>query len=98
MSNNQQPLITTDLSDNEQVSIRRSKLQVLKEKCNPYSNTCKPTHFSADIMELNEHKSKEELAADNIIYCVAGRIMMRRIMGKASFVHIQDKPKQNLTQ
>lgn len=91
MSNNQQPLITTDLSDNEQVSIRRSKLQVLKEKCNPYINTCKPTHFSTDIMALNEHKSKEELAADNIIYCVAGRIMMRRIMGKASFVHIQDQ-------
>ena len=37
-----------------------------------------------------EKKTKEELEEQPVLVKVAGRIMTRRIMGKASFCHIQD--------
>ena len=54
-----------------------------------------PTDFRRDVVAgelLAEYgeKSKEELEAEPRRVKIAGRIMTRRIMGKASFVHIQD--------
>ncbi len=69
----------------EILSIRREKLNDLKQRgMDPYAVVCYPvTHYSADIKTDFE---KMEGSSVN----VAGRIMSKRDMGKASFCDIQD--------
>ncbi len=71
----------------EQEIIRRNSLQELRKLgINPYpAEEYKTTHFSTDIKEQFEPE-KENLQE----VVLAGRIMSRRIMGKASFAEIQD--------
>ena len=76
-------LSQTELS--EQMRIRREKLDALKEQENdPYQLVKYPVdHASADIKE-----NFEELENKTVV--IAGRLMSKRIMGKASFCNIQD--------
>lgn len=56
----------------------------------PYANDFRPTVTCAKLNALYENRSREELAACQDIFHVAGRIMAMRVMGKASFLRIQD--------
>ena len=78
---NQQTAV--ELSEQEQ--IRREKLQKLVEAGNdPYTITrYDRTHTSQQIIENYDALENQEV-------CIAGRMMARRIMGKASFAHLQD--------
>lgn len=76
--------------ENELIAQRRRYLHALREK-----DVAFPNHFRRDALAetlLRDYgeKSKEELAQDNIRVAVAGRMMTRRVMGKAAFAHIQD--------
>ncbi|MEJ2543640.1 MAG: lysine--tRNA ligase [Calditrichaceae bacterium] len=65
--------------------IRRSKLDSLREmKVNPYPYTFDRTNFTNEIVQ-NFDKFEDKQVS------VAGRIMSIRLMGKASFFHIQDQ-------
>lgn len=69
----------------EQEIIRRQSLQELKDMgVDPYPAAEYPTNaFSTEIKEnFNENENRE--------VCIAGRMMTRRIMGKASFAELQD--------
>lgn len=77
-------------SENEQVSERRKKLAELRKQGNPYPNDFSRTSFAAQLHKQHDDDDTEALAARAIRVCVAGRMMTRRIMGKASFAHIQD--------
>lgn len=81
MENNQEPEV--DL--NQLLQIRRDKLAKLKaEGKDPFEITkFNRTHTSKQIVE-----NYDELEGKDVT--VAGRIMGKRIMGKASFCHIQD--------
>ena len=81
MENNQEPEV--DL--NQLLQIRRDKLAKLKaEEKDPFEITkFNRTHTSKQIVE-----NYDELEGKDVT--VAGRIMGKRIMGKASFCHIQD--------
>ena len=70
---------------NQLMQIRRDKLAKLKEEGkNPFEITkFNRTHTSKQIVE-----NYEELEGKDVT--VAGRLMAKRIMGKASFCHIQD--------
>ncbi len=70
----------------EQEINRRLNLQALKDMgIDPYPAAEYPTNaFSIDI--INEFKDEDEPRE----VCVAGRMMSRRVMGKASFVELQD--------
>ncbi|HHI93800.1 MAG TPA: lysine--tRNA ligase [Gammaproteobacteria bacterium] len=75
---------------NALIAQRRSKLSALRETGNAF-----PNDFRRDVMAGELHaeygeKSKEELEANPVRVKVAGRMMSRRIMGKASFAHVQD--------
>ncbi|HEC19908.1 MAG TPA: lysine--tRNA ligase [Gammaproteobacteria bacterium] len=75
---------------NALIEQRRSKLAALREAGNAF-----PNDFRRDVMAGELHaeygeKSNEELEANPLRVKVAGRMMSRRIMGKASFVHLQD--------
>lgn len=68
--------------ETDQIDIRKHKLVELKNNTKIlYPNHFQRTHWSTDLPHI-EHEAAE--------VSVAGRIMMQRIMGKASFVHIQD--------
>jgi len=75
----------SELSEQEQ--IRRNSLEKIKKLgFNPYPpESYEITHKSADVKSLFE---QDESALPDI--SLAGRIMSRRIMGKASFAEIQD--------
>lgn len=82
------------LDENEQIRQRREKLTQIRETGNPFPNTFRPEN-SAKVLhaELN-NLSKEELEKKAIEVVVAGRLMTRRIMGKASFANLQDETGQ----
>lgn len=75
---------------NEQITIRRQKLAELRAKGEAYPNGFVRDTLSSDIVDSCEALDKETLEGLNKTVTIAGRIMTRRLMGKASFVHIQD--------
>jgi len=74
-----------ELDLNELLQIRRNKLTALKDAGkNPYLITnYDKTHDSVDILNNYEKYENQEVS-------IAGRIMFKRIMGKASFAHVLD--------
>lgn len=83
-------IIEQQQDENEQLQQRRSKLEKLREKGNPYPNDFKRDTTSACLHAEHGEKSVEELTASKKTAKVAGRLMTRRIMGKASFINLQD--------
>lgn len=78
-----------DLS--EQEKLRREKLAALRSKeAVAFPNDFRRNAFAADLHAAHQSKSTEVLQAESITVKVSGRIMTRRIMGKAAFVTIQD--------
>ena len=77
----------------DQVKQRKEKLKKLREQGFNYPNDKQPAHKASDIIENADYQAcdKEELAEKNIQVSVAGRMMTRRLMGKASFFNIQDR-------
>lgn len=80
----------TILDENHIIAERRQKLEHLKTLGNAYPNSFKPTHDASVLQEKYSHLTKEELENSPVMAKVAGRIMLKRLMGKASFVTIQD--------
>lgn len=79
----------------EQEVVRRQKLQDLIDKgIDPFGHAFSKTHQTVDILHQYEHRSKEELEAISDRVIVAGRVMTKRLMGKAGFMHIQDRDGQ----
>ena len=75
----------------EQEIIRREKMESLREKgIEPFSDGFKPASLSQDLFNQYDQYTKEELEEKNIQTSIAGRVMTKRVMGKAGFAHIQD--------
>jgi lysyl-tRNA synthetase class 2 len=75
---------------NEQIELRRQKLAKLREKNNAFPNDFRRNAFTLDLIEKFSEESPENLEVLNMTVAVAGRMMTRRLMGKASFMHLQD--------
>lgn len=75
---------------NEQIEQRKSKLLKLREKGNAFPNTFRRSHSAEQCHSPYALETPETLEKQNIPVSVAGRMMTRRLMGKASFVHLQD--------
>jgi len=75
----------TEQDLNEILKVRRDKLAALREAgADPYQITrFQPTHFSQDILDDYETYEGKQVT-------LAGRLVAKRVMGKASFAHIQD--------
>lgn len=85
--------MTDDLTPvdlNQQIQQRHQKLVDLRQEGFAYPNQFKREHLAADLCKAHDQTSAEALAENPIAVSVAGRIMLRRIMGKASFIHLQD--------
>ena len=90
---------------NELMQVRRNKLADLKENGkNPFEITKFDVTFTSDEIftrfdEIGEPEHDPETGlptSDRVAVevSIAGRMMLKRIMGKASFAHIQDKKGQ----
>ena len=86
---NRAPAQEQDL--NELLQIRRDKLsQLQQEGQDPFQLTKYDVdHHAAEIKEQFAHLEPEE--ESGVTVCVAGRMMSKRVMGKASFSDLQDK-------
>ncbi|MGL4486127.1 MAG: lysine--tRNA ligase [Yersinia sp. (in: enterobacteria)] len=87
----QKPQVAQPAQDlNNELQARREKLAALRETGIVFPNDFRRTHLSDQLHVECGNKENEELEALNIEVTVAGRMMTRRIMGKASFVTLQD--------
>ncbi|HHF7366611.1 TPA: lysine--tRNA ligase [Legionella bozemanae] len=78
------------IDESEVYSIRKQKLAELRTKGFNFPNQFRREHLAWEIIKEYDSFDKETLAQQHVKVSVAGRIVLRRIMGKASFFHIQD--------
>lgn len=81
--------------DNQLIAERREKLRALREaQANgggvAFPNNFKPGHKAAQLHLEHNAATNESLEATPVNVSVAGRMMLKRVMGKASFATIQD--------
>jgi lysyl-tRNA synthetase class 2 len=76
--------------DNQLMAERRDKLAALRQQGIAFPNDVKPAHRAADLFAQYDSLSKPELDPQAIEVSVAGRMMLKRVMGKASFATLQD--------
>ncbi len=77
--------------ENHVIAERREKLKAIREKGVAFPNDFKPEHFAAPLHAQFGEQENETLDAQAVVVKVAGRMMLKRVMGKASFATIQDK-------
>ncbi len=79
------------LNDESEVyRIRKQKLAQLRQDGFDFPNHFRPQHQAALLMKQYKDCTKEDLTNQKIQVVVAGRMVLRRLMGKASFFHVQD--------
>ena len=81
--------------ENQLIAERREKLKALRERQHhgggvAFPNDFKPAHHAHDLHAQHGAKATESLAEEGQIARVAGRMMLKRVMGKASFATLQD--------
>jgi lysyl-tRNA synthetase class 2 len=76
--------------DNKLIAERREKLVAIRGQGVAFPNDFKPKHHAADLQQKYGELPNEELEPQGIPVTVAGRMMLKRIMGKASFATLQD--------
>jgi len=81
---------TEELSEQDIIEVRKRKLAHLRELGNAFPNDFKRDSLANNIHTEFDDKTAEELESLGKTVRVAGRVMLRRVMGKASFLHIQD--------
>ena len=70
---------------------RRKKLDQLRDRGSAYGNSFKPQNSAKNLHDEYGGFSKEDLAKKNIKnISIAGRIVLKRVMGKASFATLRD--------
>ena len=77
------------------IAERREKLKALRasslsQGVVAFPNDFKPQHKAADLLAAHADKENEAFEAAPVNVVVAGRMMLKRVMGKASFATIQD--------
>ena len=75
---------------NKLIDERREKLKALRAHGQAYPNDFRRRHFAADLHAQHGGQSKEDLEQAKAPAVVAGRMMLKRVMGKASFATLQD--------
>lgn len=76
--------------ENKLIAKRREKLAELRKQGQAYPNDFRRKHLAQDLFEKYDGFSREQLAKKEAAVEIAGRMMFQRVMGKASFAHLQD--------
>ena len=85
-----EPAAALTLDENKLIAERREKLAGIRKQGVAFPNDFKPTHHAADLQLRHGNTPNEELEPQAIKVAVAGRLMFKRVMGKASFGTLQD--------
>jgi lysyl-tRNA synthetase, class II len=88
--NNEKPPNEPPQDENQIIAERRGKLARLREGGPAFPNDFRRKHLAADLQLAHGGKTKEELEGEKPAAAVAGRMMLKRVMGKASFATLQD--------
>jgi lysyl-tRNA synthetase class 2 len=86
MEDNKSPVLDT----NQVIAERREKLKALRERGNAYPNDFERTDLAGPILQKHGGAEREALETANVKVRIAGRMMLKRVMGKASFATLQD--------
>ncbi len=78
------------VDENKLIAQRREKLADLRTKGQAYPNHFKRDSLASYLIESHDHETKESLEEKSVNACIAGRMMLKRVMGKASFAKLQD--------
>ena len=89
------PAAAPAVDDNQLIAERREKLKLMRTaqaegKGVAFPNDFKPGHRAAALIEAHGATEAEALEAQAVSVSVAGRMMLKRVMGKASFATLQD--------
>ena len=76
--------------ENKLIAERRTKLATIREQGNAFPNDFRRNVLAGELHAEYGEKTKEELEALNLRVVIAGRMMLKRVMGKASFATVQD--------
>jgi lysyl-tRNA synthetase, class II len=78
------------LDENKLIALRRDKLRQLRDNGNAFPNDFRRNTMAGELHAEYAEKAEEELESLGLRVSLAGRMMSRRVMGKASFAHLQD--------
>ena len=95
MSSEQSSPAAPPVDENQLIAERRDKLKLLRERQAQgrgvaFPNDFKPANKAADLLQDYGALESEALEARAVGVSVAGRMMLKRVMGKASFATLQD--------
>jgi lysyl-tRNA synthetase class 2 len=76
--------------DNQLIAERREKLAAIRRRGVAFPNDFRPTHHATPLHQRHGQVPNEELEPQQIHVAVAGRLMLKRVMGKAAFGTLQD--------
>src|SRR5436309_13518642 len=76
--------------ENQVIAERRAKLAALRAAGNAYPNDFRRSALAADLHAAHHGKDNATLEAASIRVAVAGRMLLKRVMGKACFATLQD--------
>jgi lysyl-tRNA synthetase, class II len=87
---NQDNQSATAQDENQIIAERRAKLTELRKTGNAFPNSFRRDSLASELHQQYDEHSKEMLEANQVVVKVAGRMVLKRVMGKASFATIQD--------
>ena len=76
------------------IAERRRKLDAMREIGGAYPNDFRRNAIADELQETFADHDDETLKDENVVVSVAGRMMVKRVMGKASFIKLQDRSGQ----
>ena len=81
---------TVEINELDVLALRKKRLEEWRKSGDAYPNDFRRGNLADEVRSLHELKDKIELEKEKISVSVAGRVVLRRIMGKASFITLQD--------
>ena len=76
--------------ENKLIEERREKLKALRAKGQAFPNDWRPQHLAGELAQRYGGLDKAALEQAGVSVKIAGRMMLKRVMGKASFATLQD--------
>ena len=86
--------MTDDRDENKLIAERRRKLDALREGGNAFPNDVHRNALADELHSTWGSHEAEHLLEENVEVAVAGRMLVKRVMGKASFIKLDDRSGQ----
>ena len=90
MTTQNTPAAQPAADENSIIAERRAKLAAIREQGIAFPNDFRPANNAADLHAQYDGFENEALEAEPVTVTVAGRMMLKRVMGKAAFATLQD--------